>query len=319
VRRGIPSTPARCGAAFSSGDSRLVISRRRFTHGRLPLECGMDFLSSANSVLTPDLRLRDRIDPGRVCRNSRSRRRLRLDLSRNVVFPGFVQTLVMGGVGDFDDDAGDWQQSGLGDRDGRGAGSGPVRQQPPRSRDMILIFASLVIGIASGTRAFAVVGAGTILFCAVALYLSRVSFGLSSCFDALLRYTLSAGNPVSTGAAQGCRRRPLSKAVLVMMQQVTQARPPNMSTRSDFAARGRARNWFVDLERVPGLTDLSLMLEEARVDVLRGKLSMRDLHSRQTAVVVSLSARDLELRGSVSRIGFTGAAPEAATRSASLR
>jgi len=227
----------------------------------------MDFLSSANSVLTPDLRL--------------------AIVSILVAFAGthvlavayvwtyrgmsfsqaFVQTLVMGGV------ATSMMMLAIGNNLVWGIGMvGALALVRFRSnlrdpRDMIFIFASLVIGIASGTRAFAIVGAGTILFCAVALYLSRVSFGLSSCFDALLRYTLSAGNPVSTCAAQGCVDAHCSKAVLVMMQQVTQGEATEHVYQVRFR-RQRSRQELVrDLERVPGLTDLSLMLEEARVDV----------------------------------------------------
>ena len=41
-------------------------------------------------------------------------------------------------------------------------------------RDMIFIFTALILGIASGTRAFAVVIVGTVAFSLVAIYLSRL-------------------------------------------------------------------------------------------------------------------------------------------------
>jgi uncharacterized membrane protein YhiD involved in acid resistance len=134
------------------------------------------------------------------------------------------------------------------------------------SRDMIFVFASLVVGLACGTRAFAVAISGTILFSLVAMYLSRVSFGLKSYFDALLRLTIAAGDGASE-AAQTCLKQHCSRFALAMVQQVAQGAAAEHVYQVRFR-RERSREDLVrDLERVEGVSNLSLMLEETRVEI----------------------------------------------------
>lgn len=175
----------------------------------------------------------------------------------------FVQSLVMGGV------ATSMMMLAIGNNLVWGIGMvGALALVRFRSnlrdpRDMIFIFASLIVGIAAGVRAFPIVIAGTVLFSLVAIYLAQVSFGLKNYFDGLLRFTLSAS---ATGAQEHLNRH-CSKVVLTMVQQVMQGEATEHVYQVRFR-RDRSRHELIhDLEKVPGLTDLSLTLEESRVDV----------------------------------------------------
>jgi hypothetical protein len=133
------------------------------------------------------------------------------------------------------------------------------------SRDMIFVFVSLVIGLAAGTMAFAVALAGTLLFSAVALYLGRISFGFKSCFDALVRFTLEAGD--GSADALACLKRHCSRFALTVVQQVSQGEAMEHVYQVSFRRDESRQELVRELHRVSGLTNLSLMLEETRVDI----------------------------------------------------
>ncbi len=135
------------------------------------------------------------------------------------------------------------------------------------SRDMIYIFAALVIGLASGTRAFAIAVAGTVTFSLVSLYLSRLSFGMKSYFDALLRFTLITSEAQSSSAAQNFMVRHCSRFALTMVQQVAQGTSAEHVYQVRFRRERSRQELIRDLSSVPGLSDLSLMLEETRVEI----------------------------------------------------
>jgi hypothetical protein len=134
-------------------------------------------------------------------------------------------------------------------------------------RDMIFVFVSLVVGIASGIRAYSVAVAGTALFCLIAMYLSRVTFGLRSYFDALLRFTLSGANQGSREVTHSCLNTHCSRFVLAMVQQIAEGDATEHVYQVRFRREKSRLELMGALERVPGLTNLSLMLEETRVEV----------------------------------------------------
>jgi hypothetical protein len=132
-------------------------------------------------------------------------------------------------------------------------------------RDMIFVFVSLVIGLACGTRAYSVAISGTILFSLIALYLGRIPIGFRNYFDALLRFTLpSAGDGE---AVQVCLKRHCSRSVLTMMQQVSQGEVLEYVYQVRFRRSDSRAGLVRELEAVPGVSSLSLMLEETRIEV----------------------------------------------------
>lgn len=135
------------------------------------------------------------------------------------------------------------------------------------SRDLIFVFASLIIGIASGTRAYAVAVVGTAMFCLVALYLSRITFGMRSYFDALLRFTLYGADDTVSSETQTRLKTHCSRFVLTMMQQVAQGGATEHVYQVRFRRDSSRQDLVRDLEKISGLTNLSLMLEETRVEI----------------------------------------------------
>lgn len=132
-------------------------------------------------------------------------------------------------------------------------------------RDMMFIFMSLVIGLAAGTMALSVALAGTVVFSLVALYLGRLSFGFRNYFDALLRFTV-AGSETAAAAAE-CLRAHCSRSALTVVQQVSQGEAMEHVYQVRFRREGSQEALVRDLERVGGLSNLSLMLEESRVEL----------------------------------------------------
>jgi hypothetical protein len=133
-------------------------------------------------------------------------------------------------------------------------------------RDMVFVFAALASGIAAGIGAYAVGFVGAISFCLIALYLNYVPFGARSNFDGLLRFTLS-NIEIGKGEADGILRTYCSKCVLVSLQQVAQGEESEHAYQVRFRRMDSQFNLVRDLERVPGLTNLSLILQETHVDL----------------------------------------------------
>jgi uncharacterized membrane protein YhiD involved in acid resistance len=133
------------------------------------------------------------------------------------------------------------------------------------SRDMIFVFVSLVIGLAAGTMAYSVAVAGTALFCAIAFYLGRISFGFKSYFDALVRFTVAAGD--QSGTALDCLKQHCSRFALTVVQQVSQGEAVEHVYQVRFRREGSRQDLVRDLQRIAGLSNLSMMLEETRVDI----------------------------------------------------
>jgi hypothetical protein len=133
-------------------------------------------------------------------------------------------------------------------------------------RDMVFVFAALASGIASGIGAYAVGFIGTISFCLIALYLNYVPFSARSNFDGLLRFTLS-NFETGKSEADGIIHAYCSKCVLVSLQQVAQGEESEHAYQVRFRRMDSQFNMVRDLERVPGLTNLSLILQETHVDL----------------------------------------------------
>ena len=133
-------------------------------------------------------------------------------------------------------------------------------------RDLIFLFVSLLTGIAAGTRAYMIGALGVTMFCFTVLYLSRAGFGVKRSFDALLRFTLPSGEP-ERRAVDECLRAHCASSVLTMLQQVAQGEGSEQVYQVRFRRRDGRDGLVRDLERVPGLENLSLLLEEPQAEI----------------------------------------------------
>jgi hypothetical protein len=133
-------------------------------------------------------------------------------------------------------------------------------------RDMMFIFASLASGIAAGVGAYAVGVIGTMVFCLVSLYLNFVAFGARCHFDGLLRFTL-ASEGEARHQADAFLRAHCSRWVLASLQQVAQGEEAEHTYQVRFCRVESRFNLVRDLDKVEGLTNLSLILQETQVDL----------------------------------------------------
>ena len=131
-------------------------------------------------------------------------------------------------------------------------------------RDMMFVFIALVIGIACGTLSFWLAAVGTAAFSLVAVYLGRMAFGFRNYFDALVRFTVTTGD---SRGAQAPLETHCSRFALTMVQQVAQGELTEHVYQVRFRKPESRQDLVRDLERVEGLSNLSLMFEEARVDI----------------------------------------------------
>jgi hypothetical protein len=133
-------------------------------------------------------------------------------------------------------------------------------------RDMVFIFAALAAGIAAGVRAYAVGVIGTVIFTLVALYLNLAAFGAKDQFDGLLRFTLPSFGD-RRGETEKALRAHCASFILTSLQQVGLGDDTEHAYQVRFR-RDESRDDLVrDLEQVDGLTNLSLFMQEAQVEV----------------------------------------------------
>ena len=131
-------------------------------------------------------------------------------------------------------------------------------------RDMIFIFAAVIIGLCSGTAEFMIGSVGTLAFCVSAFYLNWVPFGTSSSYDGILRYTAAVGAPVDD--AQKLLARHCASTVLSMMQQVSQGEAAEQVYQIRMRRNAKRESLVRDLGLLPGITNISLMLEDTRLE-----------------------------------------------------
>jgi hypothetical protein len=134
-------------------------------------------------------------------------------------------------------------------------------------RDIVFLFAALIIGLSAGAQTFGIGLVGTLCFALVALYLNHVPFGQPTRYDAQLRFKLDHGESGSAAQAHEKIGQACSLAVLAMVRPLSQGEASEYVYQLRFR-RGQSRSSMLDtLRRLPGLSDLSLMMEDLNVEV----------------------------------------------------
>ena len=134
-------------------------------------------------------------------------------------------------------------------------------------RDMMYMFAALITGICSGTHAYAIGLVGTVCFALISLYLNHIPFGQTTPYDAMLRFTVSTAARDAGLHAHRYLERYCTRHTLSMLQPIAQGEASEHVYQVRFK-RGSAREDLVHkLGAIPGLSGLSLMLEDSRVDM----------------------------------------------------
>jgi uncharacterized membrane protein YhiD involved in acid resistance len=134
------------------------------------------------------------------------------------------------------------------------------------ARDIIFIFASLVAGVACGTRSFGLALMGTVFFCGIALYLSRIPFGVRRSFDGLLRFTAPWDASTDTAVSESMQRH-CKNFVLATVREVAQGEGSERVYHVRFRRDESRQQFMRELSALGGISGVALMLEDTRIEV----------------------------------------------------
>ena len=132
-------------------------------------------------------------------------------------------------------------------------------------RDMMFVFAGLGAGIAAGLGAHAAAVCGTALFCLAVVLLNVTEFGSQRRFDGLLRFQLPLGS--DEVALMALLRRHTRFVALVTLREVAQGQAMEHAYQIRLADPAQRVALVRALEAVPGVQDVSLLLQEPTVEL----------------------------------------------------
>jgi uncharacterized membrane protein YhiD involved in acid resistance len=133
-------------------------------------------------------------------------------------------------------------------------------------RDLVFVFASLGVGIASGARAYSAAIAGALVFMAASLILHISNYGAHRQIDALLRFVAPAGKVIEE-AIGAILRRHCRTFALVTLREAAQA------TALEYAYQISVRNeesrvqLVRALQAIEGIADVTLLAQEPTLDL----------------------------------------------------
>lgn len=132
-------------------------------------------------------------------------------------------------------------------------------------RDMMFVFAALAVGITAGLGAHFVALLGTALFCGSTFVLTLAEFGSQRRFDGLVRFQLPVD--ADEAAVMALLRKHTSFVAMVTLREVAQGDAMEHAYQIRLADQKRRLALVQDLERLPGIQDVSLMLQEPTVEL----------------------------------------------------
>lgn len=133
-------------------------------------------------------------------------------------------------------------------------------------RDLVFLFASLGVGVASGVRSYTTAVIGGLVFCVVVVLLYISPFGTRRKHDGLVRFQIPSGTAAATLIANIMQR--LTKHfVLVTMRDVAQGQAVDCAYQVKLYNPEDNVNLIRELERVEGIRGLTYMNQETTVEV----------------------------------------------------
>lgn len=138
----------------------------------------------------------------------------------------------------------------------------PVRDP----RDIIFLFASFAIGIASGAAVFSVAIAGTFMFCLVALYLHWSPFASRREYEGLLRFLLPPPSP-SAEKLKDIFARFCSSSVLVAMREAVQGETIEYAYQVRLQDPSFQTDLLDALRKLPDIEEVSLLMQRSTVEI----------------------------------------------------
>jgi uncharacterized membrane protein YhiD involved in acid resistance len=133
-------------------------------------------------------------------------------------------------------------------------------------RDLLFIFAGLGVGVACGAQAFGVAISGTLVFGLAALLLHYTSYGARREFDGLVRFTATASTGIEAGIMNTLRGSCRSFA-LVTLREAAQGGAMEHAYQISIVDPELQSKLVHDLRELPGISDVTLMLQEPTLDL----------------------------------------------------
>jgi hypothetical protein len=134
------------------------------------------------------------------------------------------------------------------------------------TRDVVFIFCSLVIGMAAGTQHYAIAAVGTVALGVIAFYLHLTTFGSQTSHNAFLRFSLAAplgpDHPLASAMKRFC-----DSYALVSAQGNGPAGASEYAYQLVIRDSNRNEEMLSTLEAVPGISDISLTMQEDLLEV----------------------------------------------------
>ena len=178
----------------------------------------------------------------------------------------FVHTLVLGAV------AASIMIMAIGNNLARGLGIlgtlAIVRFRTPirDPRDIIFLFATFAIGIATGAAVFSVAIYGTLMFCLIALYLHWSPFASRREYEGLLRFMLPAQS-ASRDRLHEVFHAYCESADLVAMREAVQGDAIEFSYQVRLHDPSYQADLLDAINRLPDINEVSLLMQRSTVEI----------------------------------------------------
>ncbi|WP_437805844.1 DUF4956 domain-containing protein [Sorangium sp. So ce1078] len=136
-------------------------------------------------------------------------------------------------------------------------------------RDVVFVFASLAIGMASGAQAYGAAIAGAGMFAGATLMLHVTGYGSRRQPDGLLRFVAPAGQAGAdlAGAIAGILREHCGSFSLVTLREAAQGAVMEHAYQISVRHPEMRVRLVTSLQALPGVEDVSLMLQEPTLDL----------------------------------------------------
>jgi len=133
-------------------------------------------------------------------------------------------------------------------------------------RDLVFLFASLGVGVASGVQSYVTAVIGAIMFCLVVFVLYISPFGARRKYDGLVRFQIPAG-PQSSGEVTAIMQGYTRNFVLVAMRSVAQGQVVDYAYQVKLSDSSDNVTLIQQLETIDGIRGITYTNQEATVEV----------------------------------------------------
>jgi len=134
------------------------------------------------------------------------------------------------------------------------------------TRDLVYVFASLVVGMACGSQRYAIAVVGTVVFCCISIYLYTTSFGGHEPKNGFLRFrlggTLGPEHPILDILKRFC-----NSYTLVSAQNTGPGSYAEFAYQLMVRNQGNNEQMLMELEKIEGIDGISLVMQEELVEV----------------------------------------------------